>query len=108
MLARRLVGSAGCRRPSLFEKNNPTDTHTHAQKRTSSMDAPAHKSRRAEAAAAPHAWARFVCASDAADAFVAYLKFLEGRGQAPPGAVVKAATDLMGVMERSKGAVEAG
>ena len=47
-------------------------------------------------------WARFVCASDAADAFVAYLKFLEGRGQAPPGAVVKAATDLMGVMERSK------
>ena len=40
---------------------------------------------RAEAAAAPHARARFVCASDAADAFVAYLKFLEGRGQAPPG-----------------------
>ena len=63
--------------------------------------------RRAEAAAAPHAWARFVCASDAADAFVAYLKFLEGRGQAPPGAVVKAATDLMGVMERSKADVEA-
>ena len=63
--------------------------------------------RRAEAAAAPHAWARFVCASDAADAFVAYLKFLEGRGQAPPGAVVKAATDLMGVMERSKSEVTA-
>ena len=43
---------------------------------------------------------------DAADAVVAYLKFLEGRGQAPPGAVVKAATDLMGVMERSKAEVE--
>ena len=38
---------------------------------------------------------------------VAYLKFLEGRGQAPPGAVVKAATDLMGVMARSKAEVEA-
>ena len=62
--------------------------------------------RRAEAAAATNAWARFVCASDAADAFVAYLKLLASRGQPPPGAVVKAATELAAVLESSAAEVE--
>ena len=54
--------------------------------------------RAALAAAAP--WPEYVLTSDAADAFVVYLKTLELKGEAPPPAVLKATTELLASLEK--------
>ena len=62
---------------------------------------------RSAAEAAADDWPKFVLTADAADAFVAYLKILETKGQAPPPAVLKATTDLMADLERLAKALRA-